>query len=47
MQNVENLFWLLMNDKNQMKPTFELVIDDLPHQPNLYGRRCSILATTL
>ncbi|XP_027912560.1 uncharacterized protein LOC114172019 [Vigna unguiculata] len=41
MQNVENLFWLLMNDKNQMKPTFELVIDDLPHQPNLHN--CGIL----
>ncbi|QCE11570.1 hypothetical protein DEO72_LG10g2803 [Vigna unguiculata] len=41
MQNVENLFWLLMNDKNQMKPTFELVIDDLPHQPNLHD--CGIL----
>jgi len=25
-----------------MKPTFELVIDNLPHQPNLYGRRSSI-----
>ncbi|QCD90254.1 Ulp1 protease family [Vigna unguiculata] len=35
MYNLENLLWLLMGDKNQDKASFELVVVDLPEQPNL------------
>ncbi|XP_027927533.1 uncharacterized protein LOC114184422 [Vigna unguiculata] len=34
-QNVEHLFWLLLNDKKQLKPTYEVHIEDVPEQPNL------------
>ncbi|QCE09463.1 Aminotransferase-like [Vigna unguiculata] len=33
-QNVENLFWLFLHDKNKLKPTFEVHIEDVPEQPN-------------
>ncbi|QCD85827.1 hypothetical protein DEO72_LG3g348 [Vigna unguiculata] len=34
-QNVEHLFWLFINEKNKLKPTFEVHIEDVPEQPNL------------
>ncbi|XP_027911479.1 uncharacterized protein LOC114170193 [Vigna unguiculata] len=40
-QNVENLFWLFLNDKNKLKPTFEVHIEDVPEQPNLHD--CGIM----
>ncbi|XP_027903708.1 uncharacterized protein LOC114163602 [Vigna unguiculata] len=41
-QNVENLFWLL-NDKNKLKPTFEVHIEDVPEQPNLHDYGIMVL----
>ncbi|QCE11324.1 Ulp1 protease family [Vigna unguiculata] len=40
-QNVEHLFWLLLNDKKQLKPTYEVHIEDVPEQPNLHD--CGIM----
>ena len=34
-QNAEHHFWLLLNDKKQLKPTYEVHIEDVPEQPNL------------
>ncbi|QCE03582.1 Ulp1 protease family [Vigna unguiculata] len=39
--NVEHLFWLLLNDKKQLKPTYEVHIEDVPEQPNLHD--CGIM----
>ncbi|QCD86324.1 Ulp1 protease family [Vigna unguiculata] len=40
-QNVEHLFWLFLNDKKQLKPTYEVHIEDVPEQPNLHD--CGIM----
>ncbi|QCD87664.1 hypothetical protein DEO72_LG3g2203 [Vigna unguiculata] len=37
-QNVEHLFWLFLNDKKQLKPTYEVHIEDVSEQPNFILR---------
>ncbi|QCE03605.1 sentrin-specific protease 1 [Vigna unguiculata] len=42
-ENVEHLFWLFLNDKKELKPTYEVHIEDVPEQPNLHD--CGIMVS--